>query len=250
MSHTTREVSRYRVGGVPIAAIGLSATVTMLVAAAERGESVRTHLCNVYTLSLVERDHELRNALHTSDLNLADGAPVAWLGRHHGMSAPVRGPSLVCAVAQAGTPAGLRHYFYGGAPGVAADMAKRLDARVTDLDVAGVESPPYRISTDSEVAELAERIRTSQAHIVWIGLGTPRQDYLVPRLAALVDAVIVPVGAAFDFMSGRVAEAPELLHGSGLEWLYRLCHEPSRLWRRYLIGGPRFVAAVVRHAAR
>ena len=94
------------------------------------------------------------------------------------------------------------------------------------------------------------RIVDSGATIVWVGIGTPRQDYLVPRLGSRLDIVIVPVGAAFDFWSGRVPEAPAALHGSGVEWAYRLSREPRRLWRRYLFGNPRFVLAVARHVLR
>ncbi len=162
------------------------------------------------------------------------------------MDGPVRGADLVGQVARLGG-AGLRHYLYGGKEGVADLMAAELQSAIPGVSVVGAECPPFRPLTDIDVKELAERVIESGANIVWIGLGTPRQDYLVHQLAPLLPMPIVPVGAAFDFWSGAVKEAPRVLHGSGLEWIYRLAVEPGRLWRRYLIGNPQFVISAWRH---
>lgn len=250
MTRVTAAVPTYDVCGIPIAALTPEAAADTVVSAAAQGERLEVHLCNAYTLSLVDTDPQLRDALLTADLNLADGTPVAWMGRRHGAVGPVRGPGLVGDVARAGIEPGLRHFLYGGAPGVAERMADRLAAEVPGVAIAAVESPPYRDLTDDDVDALADRIRASGAQIVWVGLGTPRQDYLVPRLAARLPVAVVPVGAAFDFWAGQVAEAPRWLHGSGLEWVYRLLREPRRLWRRYLIGNPRFVLGAVQHRLR
>lgn len=240
----------YEVCGIPIAALSLGQAVELIVESALSNSPFQVHLCNAYTLSLVDRDERLRAALTSAELNLPDGTPVAWLGRRHGPASPVRGPALVRAVARAGVPAGLAHFFYGGTGQVAADMVKRLIEHAPGLRVVGIETPPYNELDGAALSELADRIRTSGAQVVWVGLGTPRQDYLVSRLAKLVDSAIIPVGAAFDFVSGRVQEAPVFLHGTGLEWTYRLKSEPRRLWRRYLIGNPRFLATAARHARR
>lgn len=238
----------YAVCGVEIAALNITEAVDAIVDGALSGSSFEVHLCNAYTLSLVDRDEQLRAALASADLNLPDGTPVAWLGRRHGTVSPVRGPALLRDLVRAGISAGLAHFFYGGTEQVAAEMAARLTEHAPGLRVVGIETPPYHDLDGVELFELANRIRTSGAKVVWVGLGTPRQDYLVPRLAELVDVVIIPVGAAFDFVSGRVQEAPAFLHGTGFEWLYRISREPRRLWRRYLIGNPRFLAAAARHA--
>jgi N-acetylglucosaminyldiphosphoundecaprenol N-acetyl-beta-D-mannosaminyltransferase len=187
----------------------------------------------------------LAAALNMADLNLPDGSSVAWLGRNSGTTGPVRGPALVVDVMLAGIAEpgsrGVRHYLYGGAEGVATAMAAELLRRDPRIHFVGLETPPYRSLTENELVALADRINRSSADIVWIGLGTPRQDHLIPALAPLVSATLVPIGAAFDFLSGRVPEAPAFLHGSGFEWLYRLLREPRRLWRRYLVDGARFV---------
>ena len=181
-----------------------------------------------------------------SDLNLPDGTPVAWMGRTQGVSGPVRGPGLVGAVATAGL--GLaHHYLWGGKDGVADGMADGLREAVPGVSIVGTETPPFAPLSDEDLFDLAVRVRASGANILWVGLGTPNQDYVVRRLAPLLEMPIVPVGAAFDFWSGAVSEAPTFLHGSGFEWIYRLSREPRRLWRRYLIGNPRFVVSALRH---
>lgn len=238
----------YEVCGIRIAATTTDAAAAGIVAAGGAHERpFQVHLCNTYTLSLVDSDPRLRSALRTADLNLPDGAPIAWLGRRHGIDGPVRGPGLVTAVMQAGLDAGLAHYLYGGADGVAEQMCSELERRLPGLRVVGAETPPYRALTDDDVAELAHRVRLAGTDVLWIGLGTPRQDHLVERLAAHLDCAIVPVGAAYDFISGRVPEAPGWLHGSGFEWLYRLYREPRRLWRRYCFGTAAFVRSYLRH---
>ena len=212
-----------------------------------RGAGSKLHLCNAYTLSLVDSDEELRDTLARADLNLPDGTPVAWLGRRHGTTGPVRGPGLVGEVVDMGRSEGLRHFYFGAGPGVAEAMATNLADRYPGALTAGTESPPFGPMTDVDVKAAAERIREADTHVAWIGLGTPRQDYLVPRLAEHLDIPVIPVGAAFDFWAGNVPEAPRWMHGSGLEWTYRLAAEPQRLWRRYLLGNPRFVASAIRH---
>src|SRR5262249_28123617 len=154
---------------------------------------------------------------------------VALLGRHRGMRGPVRGSELVGRVATLGSGE-LRHYLYGGKEGVAELMAAELGRQGSGTAVVGTESPPFTPITHEHLAGLVERVNESGANVLWIGLGTPRQGYLVHRLADRLSMPIVPVGAAFDFWSGDVKEAPEILHGSGLEWLHRLASEPRRLW--------------------
>jgi N-acetylglucosaminyldiphosphoundecaprenol N-acetyl-beta-D-mannosaminyltransferase len=237
---------RYDVCSVPIADLDSTAAAELIVGHAVTRTSCQVHLCNAYTLSLVDRDRLLRDALHAADLNLPDGTPVAWMGRGTTQGGPVRGPGLVGAVATAGLGVA-RHYLWGGKDGVADGMAEGLQAAVPGVEIVGTETPPFRTITDEDLFDLATRVRASGANILWVGLGTPRQDYVVHRLAPLLDMPIVPVGAAFDFWSGAVAEAPEFLHGSGFEWMYRLSREPRRLWRRYLIGNPQFLLSAWRH---
>ena len=239
-------VPTYAVCSVPIAAIDAPTAAARIVADALSRVPCEVHLCNAYTLSLVDDDAQMRTALLAADLNLADGTPVAVLGRRHGLPGPVRGTELVGEVARQGV-ADVRHYLYGGNEGVADLMAAELARTVPGASVVGTECPPFRPLTDDDLSGLVDRVRTSGANVLWIGLGTPRQDYLVHLLAPQLSIPVVPVGAAFDFWSGTIKEAPRFLRGTGLEWVYRLAKEPRRLWRRYLLGNPRFVLSAWRH---
>lgn len=237
--------STYAVCGVNIVAVTGAEAADAVVAAARARQRLVVHLCNAYTLSLAAPGTDLRAQLQRSDLNLADGTPVAWLLPPRGRRRPVRGPDLVLDVVRAGGD-GLSHYLYGGREGVAGRMAEQLARLTPGARFAGLETPPFRRLHDDEVAALARRVVESGADLVWVGIGTPAQDELVDRLAPLLERPLIPVGAAFDFISGDVRTAPAWLHGSGFEWLYRLTREPKRLWRRYTIGNARFVVAVLR----
>jgi len=240
-----RNIPHASLFGINMATVSAERAVATVLRAADEGRVLEVHLCNAFTLSLVDRDVLLRDALACAHMNLPDGAPVAWLLRRHGVKEPVRGASLFRDVARAGASREIRHFLFGGAPGVAALAATRL--RASGVTVVGAETAPFRDLSDGEISELATRVRGASAQVVWIGMGTPRQDHVVPRLGSHVECPIVPVGAAFDFVSGRVEEAPAVLHGSGFEWMYRLYREPRRLWRRYLRTNPKFAMMALQH---
>ncbi|HYC70480.1 MAG TPA: WecB/TagA/CpsF family glycosyltransferase, partial [Opitutaceae bacterium] len=147
------------------------------------------------------------------------------------------------AVCDAGRAAGLTHYFYGGAPGVAGLLRDRLCARFPGLRVVGTFTPPFRELTADEFAALQADVARTSPDVIWVGLGTPKQERFAAAAAPRLDAgVLITVGAAFDFHSGRVRQAPRWMQRSGLEWFHRLCAEPRRLGRRYLVNNPLFVA--------
>lgn len=229
-----------------------SATATILDWGREhQGRAV--HLVNAGTLSLAARDQRLRDLLARGDLNLADGMPLVWIARLLGfghMRDRVYGPDLMLDVLEAGLASGVRHYLYGSTPEVIERLAVSLTARFPGLQLAGVESPPFRPLTPAEEEELVERVRRSRADIVWIGLGTPLQDVFVDRFRNRLGASLVAVGAAFDFHSGAKRQAPRPVRRLGLEWLWRLASEPRRLWRRYLIGNTVFLADLARRRPR
>lgn len=236
MNHSPRG---FVLGDVPIAALTLAEAVQEVARLGAERKGAAVHLCNAYTLSLASRDLRYRELLRQGDLNLPDGAPVAWASRLSGgspVSKPVRGPDLFRGVLQVGVQMGLRHYFYGGSPQTADALAAQLRECYPDVRVAGIESPPYRPLMPVEVQALALRIRQAQANIVWIGLGTPTQDVFVAEHRERLGCPLVAVGAAFDFVAGTRREAPKILQGTGLEWLFRLATEPRRLWRRYVFG--------------
>ena len=139
----------------------------------------------------------------------------------------------------------MRHFFYGGNPGVAKELAVELCVRFPGLEVAGCFTPPYRRLNESEVAELRAEIARVRPDVVWVGLGTPKQERFMAEHWRTLDAgLLIGVGAAFDFHAGRVRQAPRWVQRSGLEWFFRLCMEPRRLAWRYLRTNPLFVLRV------
>ena len=207
------------------------------------------HLCNAYTLSLAVRDDGYRALLNASDLNLADGQPVAFVGRrlgHGHMHSSVRGPGLMLDLLERGQATGLRHYFYGSTPAVCDRIAEVIAERFPAAKVVGIESPPFRALEPREEDELVARVKAAQPDIVWVGLGTPRQDTFVAEYRDRLDATLVAIGAGFDFLAGTKRVAPEWMQRAGLEWVFRLASEPRRLWKRYLVGNTVFVYGALR----
>ena len=140
----------------------------------------------------------------------------------------------------------MRHYLLGSTPDVLESLRHNLETSYPAARIVGVESPPFRDLTSEEEAEQLERIERSGAEIVWVGLGTPKQDLECARMAASSRKVFVAVGAAFDFAAGMKPEASPWMQNNGLEWVHRLSHEPGRLWKRYLFGNVRFVRAALK----
>lgn len=171
-----------------------------------------------------------------------DGMPLVWLGKLKGK--PVSrtcGPDLMNRVLSDSEASGLKHYFYGGKPGVAETLRDSFVKRFPKLQVVGLGCPPFRPLTSDELSEVAAKMNASGADVIWIGISSPKQEFLMRDLQPLVRSTMLGVGAAFDFHSGAVSRAPTWMQKSGLEWLYRLCSEPKRLWKRYLVQGPQFV---------
>lgn len=239
--------------GVRIDAHQIPSATAVIVQWSRARQGRAIHLVNAGTLSLAAKDRSLRGLLDQADLNLPDGMPLVWIARRLGLSHMrdrVYGPDLMLAVLAAGSEHRLRHYLYGSTPEVVARLADNLRSRFPGLDIVGVESPPFRPLTEDEEREFEERVGASGADIVWIGLGTPRQDVFVDRFRDRLGVPLIAVGAAFDFHSGTKKQAPQLLQRLGFEWFYRLATEPRRLWRRYLIGNTVFVADVIRRHPR
>lgn len=216
---------------------------------------VDVHLCNAYTLALADKDPGLRALLQQAARNFPDGMSVVWANRvrHRAQHLPaerVYGPDLFLDVFALGQDVGLRHYLLGSKPEVLADLETELKRRFPNAQIVGTESPPFRAESVGERAAQDERLRASGAQIVWLGLGTPKQDVEAARLAGEVSMVVVAVGAAFDFVAGRKKQAPVWMQRHGVEWVFRLLSEPGRLWKRYLFGNARFLWAVTRAPSR
>ena len=218
-------------------------------------EGVAVHFANAYNVALAEKDPNYRQLLERGSAVLSDGMPVVWAGRrlHQDVAhlwTRVYGPDVMTGVLDASTQAGPRHYLLGGSPQTLAELKERIRARWPHAVVAGAESPSFGAWSEQGLAERDERIRKSEATLVWVGLGTPKQDWEVGRIAGSLPTTTLAVGAAFDFLAGTKDQAPVWMQRSGLEWSYRLMREPTRLAKRYLWGNPMFVASVVRHGKK
>jgi N-acetylglucosaminyldiphosphoundecaprenol N-acetyl-beta-D-mannosaminyltransferase len=237
-----------RTCGVRIDVLDREGAADEVVARALAGGPCAVHLCNAYTLSLAVRSQRTADLLDAGDLNLPDGTPLVWVARRKGIetSGRVYGPDLMLDVLDRGRAHGLRHFLHGSTPEVLADLEATLRARLRGVEIVGSFSPPFRDATAAEDDEAVARIVASGAHVVWVGLGTPRQDEWVARLRDRIPVPLVAVGAAFDFHAGRKTQAPAWMQERGLEWLFRLATEPRRLWRRYLIGNPVFLLGLAR----
>jgi N-acetylglucosaminyldiphosphoundecaprenol N-acetyl-beta-D-mannosaminyltransferase len=170
--------------------------------------------------------------------------PMVWMGRLQGFSSMGRvyGPDLMLRVCEHTARSGHSHFFYGGASGVAAALKARLEARFEGLKVVGTYEPPFRPLNEFEREDLIRQVAVTRPDIVWVGLSTPKQErFMAEFLPHLETTLMFGVGAAFDFHAGRVRQAPRWMQCSGLEWFFRLCCEPRRLWKRYLKNNPLFI---------
>ncbi len=246
-------IPRARVGSLDFSVLPLSDAVPLVLAlgASSPEHGIAVHFCNAYNVALADSDSAYRGLVNSGALVFSDGTPVVWAGRrlHPSLAdrwTRVYGPDVMAGVLAGSTAAGPRHYLLGGTPETLDLLQQQIAARWPSAVIVGAESPPFRVESDAEIRARDARIRDSGATLVWVGLGTPKQDHEVHRLATALPVVALAVGAAFDFIAGTVSQAPVWMQRSGLEWSYRLAQEPRRLTKRYLWGNPRFVASVAR----
>lgn len=208
------------------------------------------HLFNAYSLALAHTDGDYAECAKYSTINFPDGKPIAWFshligGKLH----QVRGPRYFEDVISAGVEHGVKHYFLGSTPETLRSLRAVIESRFPGVKIVGIHSPAFRNLTESELLAQDEGIRACDPDIVWVGLGTPKQDFEARRLAS-VGFNAAAVGAAFDFSAGTKKLAPAWIRVIGLEWFHRLLSEPRRLWRRYLWGNTVFLGLVFREIAK
>jgi N-acetylglucosaminyldiphosphoundecaprenol N-acetyl-beta-D-mannosaminyltransferase len=243
--------------GIGISPINLDDAVATI----ERwiGERSRNYVCvtGVHGVMESRRDQRLRSIHNQAGMVTPDGMPLVWVLRLFGRSRTQRvyGPDLMRKMTAVSSRLGYRQFYYGGAAGVADELTKVLVNAYPELQVAGTLCPPFRELTPEEDQAVVDAINAARPHIVWVGLSTPKQEIWMARHLGRIEApVMVGVGAAFDFLAGTKRQAPRWMQRSGLEWLFRLCSEPRRLWRRYayIVPGFTVLAAgeIVRRAIR
>lgn len=214
-----------------------------VLAWAEAGESRYVCVANVHVVMEGWDDREYRGIVNGGDLITPDGVPLVWSLRAFGVADAVRvyGPDLTLHICEAAAGRGLPVGLYGGREESLRDFVAFLEARYPGIEVACAISPPFRPLSADEDATFTEAIERSGARILFVGIGCPKQERWMAAHKGRLPMPMLGVGAAFDFHGGRVKQSPAWMQRCGLEWLFRLCMEPKRLWRRYAWHNPRFL---------
>lgn len=240
-----------RVLGSFIDALGSEGALARILTWASTRQSRYVCICNAHSMVTATQDARFRTALANSDMATPDGAPVAWMLRRQGFTGQPRvsGPDLMWSLFERCSAEGIGVYFYGSTSETLALLEQRAAKSFPTLRIVGMESPPFRALTPEEDAAAVARINNSGAGIVFVGLGCPKQERWMAEHKEQVQAVMIGVGAAFDFHAGTISRAPEWMRDNGLEWLHRLASEPRRLWKRYLVTNTLFVIGAIKQLA-
>jgi len=228
--------------GAQIDVLSWEAAMSRLLGWARARESRYVTICNVHVVVSAARDAAFRQVINGSDMATPDGAPVAWMLRRLGFVGQPRisGPDVMWALCERAARDDVPVYCYGSTQATLTLLETRLRAVFPALQVT-MESPPFRALSVPEDAAAVDRINASAAGIVFVGLGCPKQERWMAEHRGRVQAVMIGVGAAFDFHAGTVKRAPVWMQRYGLEWLHRLASEPRRLWKRYLVTNTLFI---------
>lgn len=245
-------MTRVPVLGVPICVLSWEEALGYLEQWSAARDSRYVCICNVHSVVTARDDAGFGEVVRAADLVTADGAPVAWMMRKTGYPEQQRinGPDLMWRFCEQAARSGQKMYLYGGQEETLAILQRRLHEVFPGIVIAGAYSPPFRALTEAEDRAVVEAINASGAGIVWVSLGCPKQERWMAEHRGRINAVMVGVGAAFDYHAGTIKRAPEWMRQRGLEWFYRLCSEPGRLWKRYLTTNSVFVLLAVRELLR
>lgn len=231
--------------GVRVSAVTPQLAVEEIQDWIRRGTRQYVCVAPVSTLVNARRDPEYQRVINKAGMVTPDGMPVVWLLRSKGYRYVQRtyGPDLMKKLCNTN---GLRHFFFGGTTEVMSQLEECLKKDMEGINIVGMIAPPFREQARVEDEALIRQINASGADILWVGLGSPKQDFwMTLNRDAINVPVIIGVGAAFDFLSGIKKQAPKWMRSIGLEWFFRLCCEPRRLWKRYLIGNSFFIYYVI-----
>jgi N-acetylglucosaminyldiphosphoundecaprenol N-acetyl-beta-D-mannosaminyltransferase len=230
--------------GVRVSAINMDCAINMADRWIANGNAGYACVTAVHVVMEAQKDRSYLQILNDAAFNLPDGMPLSWVGwlQGHREMDRVTGPGFMLAMCQLSVERGYRNFFYGGEPGVAEELRESLQGRFPGLQVTGTYTPPFRNLNCEEERELHALVREARPHIIWVGLGAPKQERF---MAQFVDQLEVPlmvgVGAAFDYHTGRLRDCSDWIKRSGLQWLHRLAQDPKRLWKRYLYAIPAFL---------
>jgi N-acetylglucosaminyldiphosphoundecaprenol N-acetyl-beta-D-mannosaminyltransferase len=238
------ELAKFCILGVNVSAINMDDACFVVEDAVLKKKKKYICVSPVSTIMECRRDKKVLTSVNSADLVTPDGMPVVWLGRARGHKniRRVYGPDLMQKICSISRKNNYKNYLYGSSREVLLKLKERLNNKFPGLIISGIFSPPFRQLTKEEDDRIVEEINNSNSDIVWVGLGSPKQDLWMYEHRARINApVMVGVGAAFDFLAGVKLQAPRWIGDSGFEWLFRLVTEPRRLWKRYLVSGSLFI---------
>lgn len=206
-------------------------------------ESRYVCICNVHSVVTARHDTEFRKALIDADMATPDGMPLTWMLRHMGFPHQQRlnGPDLMWHYCEFAVANNESIFLYGSTQDTLDKLQQKLNTSFPSLKIAGSYSPPFRPLSSEEDAEITSRINSSGANVVLVSLGCPKQELWMAEHRGKINAVMMGVGAAFDYHAGTIKRAPLWMQHHGLEWLYRLGSEPRRLWKRYMVTNSIFI---------
>jgi N-acetylglucosaminyldiphosphoundecaprenol N-acetyl-beta-D-mannosaminyltransferase len=235
---------RANVLGVGISAINLDLAVDLASRWIEAGDPGYVCLTGVHGVTEARADSAFRLILNRAAINAPDGMPMTWVGRLQGFRYMDRvfGPDFMTALCRLSAERGYRNFLYGGQPGVAELLRDNLQAKFPGLQVTGTYTPPFSSLTPEQEREVIAHVRESKPHIVWVGLGTPKQErFMAQYVHRLEVPLLIGVGAAFDYHTGRIRDCSAWVKRAGLQWAHRAMQDPRRLWIRYLRNNPAFL---------
>jgi len=243
----SRGFERANVLGIGVHAVNLERSAEIIEAAVAANRKGYVCVTGIHGVMEAQRDVALRTALDEAMLVVPDGVPTVWVGRlqgHHQMGR-VFGPDLMKEICRRSVASGHTHFLYGGTPGVVEELKQNLGSWFPGIRVVGTYMPPFRPLSAEERGALERQLLELAPDYFWVGLSTPKQErFMAESLGSFNCKVMLGVGAAFDFHTGRVKDAPDWIKKSGLQWLHRLCQEPSRLWKRYLVSNSGFLIRI------
>lgn len=213
----------------------------------ERDRAAHVVTMNAQFVEIAHQEERFASVLRRADLSVADGLSLVWASRWLGQFVPERvaGADLMVRLCESAATNGKTVYFLGGSPGAASCAAKRLSEDLPQLAVVGVDCPPHGfLDNPDECTRVAGRIESAKPDLLFVGLGAPKQEYWIDRYAYLPAKVMMGIGGSFEFVAGFRKRAPLRIQKIGFEWLWRLCMEPRRLWKRYLVGNTIFLFVI------
>jgi N-acetylglucosaminyldiphosphoundecaprenol N-acetyl-beta-D-mannosaminyltransferase len=259
VNHDAEQGTPQRTASTTVDVLGTQLSVVSYAEVLRRMEdpsSQRAQLfafCNVHSVMTARRDLTVRRALAGMDVAAPDGMPLVWVMRRRGLPQQPRvyGPDLMELALSHGVTRDWQHFLLGATDPTLERLEAAAERLAPGVKIVGRLAPPYRPLTPVEDDEIVDRVRSSGANVLWVGLGMPKQELWMQRMGQRLPGInVMGVGAAFDLLSGTVPQAPDWLQDHGLEWAYRLWREPRRLWRRYLYNNPAFVVLATTETVR